>query len=94
MALTIGGAIALIILLVAAQELFYETHRRRYGLWRTARARHLWASPEERRSMWMAFTHRDPDPRVERSRLLLIAACAFVFVALVVLLSPGPAPSA
>lgn len=68
------GLIAVLVLLTAAQEFFYETHRRRYGPWRSTRERLLWANPDERRLMWNAVMHRDSDPHVERSRLFLIGA--------------------
>ncbi len=85
------GAIALLVLLTAAQELFLETHRRRYGLWRSTRQRRFWASRDERRVMWRAMTRRDHDVRVELSRLVLVAVAALVFVGLIVLV-PGFQP--
>jgi hypothetical protein len=83
------GMIALILILAAAQELFLETHRRRYGLWRSVRARRFWASPDERRLMWAAATQRDPDARVETSRLVLIAVIGFCVVAGLLVLATG-----
>jgi hypothetical protein len=79
------GGIALLVLLTAAQELFLETHRRRYGLWRSTRQRRFFATPDERRVMWRAVTRRDPDVRVELSRIVLIAVVVVVFVGLIVL---------
>jgi hypothetical protein len=78
------GSMALIVLLTAAQAMFLATHRRRYGLWRSTMLG-LWASRDERRLMWKAITHRDPDGRVELSRLVLIAVAVLVFVGLFVL---------
>jgi hypothetical protein len=83
------GLIALIAILAAAQELFLETHRRRYGSWRSARERHFWASPAERRLMWAAATHRDPDSRVEISRLVLIIVVGLCVVAGLLVLAAG-----
>ena len=77
------GLVALLLSLTAAQELFLETHRRRYGMWRSTRERRFFASPDERRVMWRALTQRDPDIRVELARLVLIAVAALVFVGLV-----------
>jgi hypothetical protein len=85
------AGIALLALLTAAQELFLENHRRRYGLWRSTRQRRFFATPDERRVMWRAMTRRDPDGRVELSRLVLIAVIGVVFVGLIVLL-PGLTP--
>jgi hypothetical protein len=82
------GGIALLVLLTATQELFLETHRRRYGLWRSTRQRRFFATPDERRVMWRAMTHRDPDVRVELSRLVLLVVVAVVFVGLIGLV-PG-----
>jgi hypothetical protein len=62
-----------------------ETHRRRYGLWRSTRQRRFFATPDERRVMWRAVTRRDPDVRVELSRIVLIAVVVVVFVGLIVL---------
>lgn len=75
------GAIAILVLLAASQEWFLEHHRRRCGMWRSLRERHYWADPEERSRMWLAVTHRDPDPAVERARLVALAGIAFCVVA-------------
>jgi hypothetical protein len=83
--------LAIILLLTVAQESFYELHRRRYGLWRSSRQRRLWADTNERRRMWTAITHRDPDPTVERGRLIALAIILLSFVALFALIRPDPA---
>jgi hypothetical protein len=83
------GLIGILLLLTAAQELFLETHRRRYGLWRSARQRRFFASRDERRVMWRAVTHRDPDARVELSRLVFIGVAVLVFFGLFVLSPVG-----
>jgi hypothetical protein len=75
-------AIALLVLLTAAQELFLETHRRRYGMWRSTRQRRFFATQDERRVMARAMIHRDPDVRVELTRLVFIAVAVLVFVGL------------
>jgi hypothetical protein len=75
------GGLAIILLVTASQEWFYEHHRRRYGMWRSTRERRLWADPEERSRMWLAITHRDQDPTVERARLVFLAVIASCFVA-------------
>jgi hypothetical protein len=73
------GSIALIVLLTAAQALFLETHRRRYGLWRSLRQSRFFPSQDERGVMWRAMTRRDPDARVELSRLVFIGVAVLVF---------------
>jgi hypothetical protein len=70
-----------IVLVAISQEVFYETHRRRYGLWRSALKRHFWASPTERVLMWRATTRRDPDGRVEAARLAFIGVFVLWLVA-------------
>ena len=79
------GLIALLVLLTAVQELFLENHRRRYDLWRSTRQRRFFGNQDERRLMWRAMTRRDPDARVELSRLVFIGVAVFVFVGLIVL---------
>jgi hypothetical protein len=81
-------AIAIIVLLTVGQESFYELHRRRYGLWRSTRQRRLWADQEERRRMWAATLHRDPDLTVERARLVFLAVIVLSFLALLALIRP------
>lgn len=83
------GLIGILMLLVAGQELFLETHRRRYGLWRSTRERRLWADPDERVRMWHAFTGRDPDLRVELSRLVFAGVIVLCAVAGLALLGSG-----
>jgi hypothetical protein len=83
------GLIALLVLLTAAQELFLETHRRRYGLWRSMRQRRLLATRDERRVMWRAMTRRDPDARVELSRLVFIGVAVLMLFGLFVLSPVG-----
>jgi len=51
-------------------------------LWRSTRERRFFASPDERRVMWRAFTRRDPDVRVELARLVLIGVAVLVFAGL------------
>jgi hypothetical protein len=75
------AGLAIILLLIVAQEWFLEAHRRRYGMWRSTRERRLWADPEERSRMWTAFTHRDQDPKVERVRLVALAVIISSLVA-------------
>ena len=57
----LAGVAALVVITIA-QELFYETHRRRYGLWRSTRERRLWMNPEERSLAWDALVHRNAEP--------------------------------
>ena len=83
------GLINILVLLVAGQELFLEAHRRRYGLWRSTRERRLWADPDERVRMWQAFTRRDPDRRVELSRLVFAGVIVLCAVAGLALLGSG-----
>jgi hypothetical protein len=45
------AGLAIILLLVAAQESFLEVHRRRYGMWWSTRQRRFWADPAERSRM-------------------------------------------
>ena len=81
------GLIALLVVMLAAQELFLETHRR-YGHWRSTRERRFGARQDERRLMLAAITHRDPDPRVERTRLALVGVVLLVIAGFILL---GPA---
>jgi hypothetical protein len=84
------GGLAVILLLIASQEWFLETHRRRYGMWRSTRRRRLLADSDERSQMWRAATRRDSDPTVERVRLMFWAVWAFGFVALALLFLRPP----
>lgn len=84
------AGLAIILALMAAQEWFLESHRRRYGMWRSTRQRRFWADPKERSLMWLAFTHRDQDPTVERVRLVTLAVIGFCFVALVIVFVRPP----
>ena len=84
--------IAVVLILVAmwaAQESFLEIHRRRYGLWRSARERHFWAEPAERRCMWDAAVHRSPDRSVEVARLVFVGVWAVGAIAALALLGSG-----
>lgn len=83
-------AIAALALMWAAQEWFLEAHRRRYGRWRsTLEPRPVFLpSPDERALLWSAFTHRDPDPRIERIRLTSAALVVLSFVVLFAAFGP------
>jgi hypothetical protein len=82
-------AVALLVVIAAAQEWFLETHRARYGLWRPARERRLWMSRDERRLAWQALIHRNPDRRVEATRLIVLAVIGIAFAALLRLVVSG-----
>lgn len=84
------AGLAIILLLMAAQEWFLEVHRRRYGMWRSRRQRRFWADPEERSRMWLAFSHRDQDPTVERVRLVVLAVIGVLFLALLMVFLRPP----
>jgi hypothetical protein len=71
--------------ITAAQELFYETHRRRYGMWRSTRERRFWMSREERSLAFDALVHRNADARVESTRLIAITVFVLVLGAMGVL---------
>ena len=75
-------AIAAILLLWAAQVWFSEEHRRRYSRWRSVRDQRFVPNADERALMWKAFTHRDPDPRIERVRLTSVALVVLSFIML------------
>jgi hypothetical protein len=83
------AAVAILIVITAAQEWFLETHRARYGLWRPARERRLWMSRDERRLAWQALIHRNADRRVEATRLIAIAVIGTAFAALLGLIVSG-----
>ena len=83
------AAIALLAVITVAQEWFLETHRGRYGLWRSTRARRLWMSRDERRLAWQALIHRNADRRVELTRLIAIAVIGIAGVLLLRLAVSG-----
>lgn len=83
------AVVPILVVMWVAQELFLETHRRRYGQWRPARERHFWADPDERRRMWDAAVHRNPDRSVEVTRLLVVGVWAVGAIAGLALLGTG-----
>jgi hypothetical protein len=85
------GLLAILAILWIAQEAFLEIHRRRHGLWRSARERRFLPSRDERVVMWGELTRRNADAAVERARLAFVAIVVLCLAAVLLVLAAGGA---